>query len=194
MVKSNGQLDLVLGCMFSGKSTELIRRIRLYRLVKKNILVISHTADARYERSEVNVVTHNQDKEMALKVSELLPICTLSDYSSADIIFIDEGQFFKDIVPFVHRAIDIDGKHVVISALDGDFNRQPFENISYLIPMADTYTKLTALCPLCCDGTPAIFSKLLIPPPFQRASHQVLVGGEESYMSVCRRHYYSSVA
>ena len=183
-----GQLDLVLGCMFSGKSTELIRRIRLYRLIKKNILVISHTADARYDRSEVHVVTHNQDKEMALKTSELLPLLHTHDYNTADIIFIDEGQFFKDIVPFIKQAVDIHAKHVVVSALDGDFNRTPFENISSLISIADTYTKLTALCPLCCDGTPAIYSKLLIHPA-NATPERMLVGGEETYMSVCRRHY-----
>jgi thymidine kinase len=190
MVNSIGQIDLVLGCMFSGKSTELIRRIRLYRLIKKNVLVVSHSADARYEASEVHVVTHNQDRERALKTSELLPIRTRPDYPSIDIIFIDEGQFFGDIVPFVKTAVDVDGKHVVVSALDGDFNRTPFENISHLISMADTYTKLTALCPLCCDGTPAIYSKLLKQPSIDMAvSSQVLVGGEESYMSVCRKHY-----
>lgn len=174
--------------MFSGKSTELIRRIRLYRQTPaKSILVVSHTADARYERSEVHVVTHDQDKELAFKTSSLLPLCSRPDYPTIDILFIDEGQFFDDIVAFVKKAVDVDHKHVVVSALDGDFNRRPFENISNLIAMADTYTKLTALCPLCGDGTPAIFSKLKhspsAPPP------QVLVGGEESYVSVCRKHY-----
>lgn len=185
---TTGQLDLILGCMFSGKSTELIRRIRLHRLIKKNILVISHTADARYERSEVHVVTHNQDKEIALKVNELMPLLTTPDYNTAEIIFIDEGQFFKDVVQFSKQAVDIDSKHLVVSALDGDFNRIPFENISSLISLADSYTKLTALCPLCCNGTPAIYSKLLIPPTTP-STDSMLIGGDETYMSVCRKHY-----
>lgn len=177
-----GSLELIVGNMFSGKSSELIRRINREKSIRKRILVINYSLDNRY--SPFGVVTHDQIKVNCLKVSKLsdIPKESLTDYDS---FFIDEAQFFVDIYQFVVDLVDNYHKHVVVSGLDGDFNRQPFGDLLKLVPMADSIMKLKSYCVRCCNGTMAPFSKKIV------ESNNVIDIGSENYIPVCRFHYFN---
>ena len=178
----NGKLELILGPMFAGKSTYVIGFIRRARVINKLVLVIKPLID---NRSELNrIVSHNKDSEECLIIDNLLNIdeTLIKKY---DIIVIDEGQFFVNLKTIVLNWVEKFNKHVIISGLDGDFKRDSIGEINSLIPYADKYKKLTALCKYCNDGTPALFSHRID----KDNGTQILIGSEESYVSLCRFHY-----
>ncbi len=180
-----GRLELIIGCMYSGKTTELMRRVQMYQVLKKRIVVYTHSSDSRYSKSG-NIATHNRAIMSAIPLSKLSGSESKDDYKEADIVFIEEGQFFPDLVEFVLSAVNRDNKIVVVSGLDGDFQLNPFENIVRLIPHSEGITKLTALCKMCGDGTQACFSKRLVD-----SKERELVGSDGIYEAVCRYHYYN---
>jgi len=172
------KLELIIGPMFSGKSTEIIRRIRLLNKINKKVLVVKPTIDNRYITNKVT--THNFDSVDCLVVTNLSEINNIiKDY---DTLVIDEGQFFSDLKENVINWInDI---NIIVAGLDGDFQRKPFGQILELIPYSDKCYKLSSLCNICNDGTKAPFSFRKI-----KTDDTILVGGEESYIPVCRKHY-----
>lgn len=176
-----GRLELYIGPMYSGKSTELIKQVRLFKVINKRVLILKPHIDTRYDANRI--ISHNGEKEDSITTDNLLEISddTLKEY---EIIIIDEGQFFKSLKEVCLNWVDNLHKHVIIGGLDGDFQRAPFGEILDLIPHADKYIKLTALCKYCNDGTPGIFSKRII-----NNQDQILIGGSESYIPVCRHHY-----
>lgn len=180
---SNGALELIMGCMFSGKSTELLRRIRMHRMLGRNVTVIKHAIDNRYGNG-LKVCSHDMDEEPAMVLDNLMSYTHNSCFAKANVICIDEGQFFDDIEEFVRLAVDTLKKHVIVSGLDGTFERKPFKNMVNLISMADHYVKLNALCTICKNGTPASFSRRLI-----NDTAETLIGGSDKYISVCRHHF-----
>ena len=176
-------LELIIGPMFSGKSTELIRLIRIARLLERPLMIVTHAMDTRYDSD--HVVSHNHEKEECLAVEALEPLINTPQFHAAHMIFVEEGQFFNDLASFVKAAVDTHGKHVVVAALDGTYKRTPFQQVVDLIPFADKVLRVTALCMYCKDGTPA---------PFTFRSHSsdasvVLVGGADVYQSLCRHHF-----
>jgi thymidine kinase len=175
----NGRLELIIGNMFSGKSTELIRRMHKLKSINKRIIVINYSGDTRY--SSGNVSTHSGNTVDSLHLKYLCDFNKMNDY---DCIFIDEGQFFIDLHIAVNKLVDTHHKHVIISGLDGDYNRKEFGDIIKLIPICDTVDKLTAYCNKCNNGTPAPFSKKLIPTGIL-----IDIGGSDKYIPVCRYHY-----
>ena len=181
-------LELILGCMRSGKTSMLIRYIKRCLSIDKNILVLSHVSDTRYGNNVI--ATHDKVKVECICLENLNDIFESEDYTDqfneAEFVFIEEGQFFEDIVEFCKKAVDQENKKVVVSALDGDFQRRSFKVIADLIPLADEYTKLTALCQICKDGTKAIFSKRIVDNQECK-----LVGADGVYLSVCRKHYFA---
>jgi thymidine kinase len=177
------RLDLILGPMFAGKSSAVIARLRRARALGWKTLLLTSALDTRY--GEVgDVVTHDKESVSAIGVRELMPCLQTVAFQEARLVIIEEAQFFVDLVAFV-RAVEKSGKDVVVVGLDGDSERRPFGGLLELVPLADTVTKLTALCKRCGDGTEALFSAA-----FAGAEKpQVHVGGEESYEPLCRRHY-----
>ena len=181
-------IDLVLGPMFAGKSTELLRRIKRwdypyfqfnynifrYQFASKKCLVIKYAKDTRY--SDKCVSTH--DKQMIEAVS----CVSLSEIEEKaidfDIIGIDEGQFFEEIVEFSESMANL-GKTVIIAALDGTFERKPFGRILELIPLAENVTKLDAVCVEW--NHLASFTKRTCD-----SKETELIGGDEIYRPVCR--------
>jgi thymidine kinase len=178
-----GRLELILGPMFSGKSAELIRIINRYECIKKNILTITHTIDNRYGNGVIS--SHNRIQKKSISVENLFTILETDEYKESEIIIVEEGQFFQDLKKFVVRAIDIDNKHVIVAGLSGDFRREPFGQILELIPLAEQITKLSAFCKLCNDGTPGDFTKRIE----KDSTEQTLVGNDNYYLAVCRKHY-----
>ena len=177
----SGRIDIIMGCMFSGKSTEIIKTINRYRVLGKKIMIINHKSDTRYK--ENSIVTHDKISVDSICVSNLDTIKNDTEYNTSDVIVIEEGQFFGDLYEFATTASDIDNKIVIVAGLDGDSNRNQFGDILKLIPHCETVIKLHALCVKCKDGTPACFSKRLI-----NNDSQVLIGVDE-YIAVCRYHY-----
>ena len=182
-MNNNGSLELIIGPMFSGKSTELIRQIRRRKTINKKVLVIKPAIDTRYNNK---LTSHNFESENCVVLDNLKDIET-DEINKHDTIVIDEGQFFTDLKENVINWVDTQNKDVIIGGLDGDFERKPMGQILDLIPHADKYTKLRALCKICNDGTDAIFSKRKI-----NVSNNILIGGEESYIPVCRKHYFNN--
>lgn len=173
------RIEIIIGPMFSGKSTELLRRLNRYNAININTLVINHTLDKRTNNS---IKTHNNLKMDALKVTNLVEIIDTDTYKKASIIGIDEAQFFSDLKEFIVKS-ESQNKTIIIAGLDGDYLRKPFGQILECIPLCDDLLKLKSMCTLCKDGTPALFSKRII-----EKKDKVLVGDKE-YIAVCRKHY-----
>jgi thymidine kinase len=165
--------------MFAGKSTELVRRLAKHERAHRNLLVVKYKHDTRYSE-QATLSTHDK-----ADIVNARPCKTLNElyedesrYRAAEVIGIDEGQFFPDLVEFCDTAA-CEGKTVIVSALDATFQRQPFGSVCDLVAVSDEVVKLSAVCEVCnCD---AIFSWRRV------AEQQVeLIGGENMYMAVCR--------
>ena len=174
-----GRLDIILGCMFSGKSNELIRRVKRYRSIGKRTILINYIDDNRYSTDCVS--THDDVHLECVKVRNLSEIDI--NYDDYDVIAIDEGQFFKDLYIFIATVLKLYKKDVIVASLDGDYQQQVFGDVLQLIPLADDVIKLKALCVKCSDGTSASFTKKII-----NSNIKEEIGGSDKYTSVCRFH------
>jgi thymidine kinase len=179
-----GKLTIIMGCMFSGKSTELLRLYRRYirTYAESQIMVINHSLDERYGNNVVS--THDKMQIPSIMVNDLKNLRDNEQYQQSKIIFIEEAQFFKNLKESVVKAVDLDQKIVYVFGLDGDFKREKFGEILDLIPYCDDIIKLKAICHKCTDGTEAIFTKRI-----SKSKEQTLVGSENSYIAVCRKHF-----
>ena len=180
-----GRIEIILGCMFSGKSTELLRSISRYDAINNSILLINSTKDTRTGKS---IKTHNNDVKTALKLDNLMELFNkdnLESYNNAKVIGIDESQFFPDLLKFIEQS-ERDDKIIIIAGLDGDSNRKPFGQILSCIPLCDTIVKLKAMDMISKDGTPAIFTKRI-----DNSSEQIYIGAKNKYLAVSRKNYLS---
>ena len=184
MNRSNGYLNLIIGPMFSGKSTKLIQYIKKYKTLNKKLMIIKPSIDNRYTESS-DICTHDMEKQSCITIDKdrLSDIITNIDYTQSEIIMIEEGQFFTNLYQTIVQMLT-DNKIIFISALNGDSNQELFGEIYKLISICDNIEFLQALCLDCADGTPAIFSKRL-----STDQTQILVAGSTEYKAVCRKHY-----
>ena len=182
-----GRIELIIGCMYSGKTSQLLSLIKRYKSIKTNMMVINYLEDTRYGNDN-KIYSHDKNSIEAIPLDNLNKLVTDSkyreQYREAETIFINEGQFFENLLEFTTNAANNDDKTIIICGLDGDYLRRPFGDILYLIPHADKVTRLEALCKICGNGTPGIFTKRII-----KTEGQKLIGGDESYIPVCRNHY-----
>lgn len=181
----DGYLKIVIGCMFSGKTTYIIRECKKWQSIGKNVLMINYVLDRRYTDKD-QVVSHDKNSIKCLMVescdSELDKTVELYD-----VILINEAQFFSDLAPTVRRWVDSLKKIVIVSGLDGNYMRGKFGDILDLVCDSDDVVKLTALCSICKDGTPAIFTWKLFDNP---VDGDVLIDvGTDKYVPLCRKHY-----
>ena len=176
----SGKVEIVIGCMFSGKSTELIRRISRYEAIGHQTLLVNHLLDTRTGKS---VKTHSNQERIAIKTNTLLGIMNKPSYKNSKVIGIDEAQFFPDLYQFIIES-EKDNKIIIIAGLDGDSNRKPFGQILQCVPLCDEIIKLTAMDMVSKDGTPAIFTKRIV-----ENNKQILVGAKDYFMAVCRKNY-----
>lgn len=165
-----GFLKVITGCMFSGKTTTLINLIKKER----NPLVINSILDTR--PTSDSIMSHNNEKIDSLKVNKLCDV-DITNYSH---IFVDEAQFFEDLLEFVKKCMTFD-KHLVIAGLDGDYKQNPFGQIVDCIPLADEIYKFTSKCYVC--GNTAPFTKRIV-----NSDQCILVGAENIYKPSCRLH------
>jgi thymidine kinase len=186
MKKSPGKLEVVCGSMFSGKSEELMYRLRRAEYAKKKVLTIKHEIDNR--KSFSCIVSHKGSSR------EAFPIGSCEDSLSAldrlvddtiEVIGIDEIQFFPEpTIDLIHKWLD-QGKRVIVAGLDLDFRGEPFGIVPNLLALADEVDKLRAICTAC--GDEANFSQRLINgKPARYDDATILVGGEECYEPRCR--------
>lgn len=187
---NHGFLNLIIGPMFSGKSTRLIHYIRKYKTLNFPMMVIKPSIDTRYTDSS-EICTHNFEKESCISygVDSLKEIFTDEHYESSKIIIIEEGQFFSSLYDHVKQMTDIDKKIVYVTALNGDSNRQLFGDVYKLLPLCDNIEFMQALCIQCSDGTFGIYSKRY---DEKASKDQVCVAGSSVYHAVCREHYFDN--
>jgi thymidine kinase len=171
--------------MYSGKTTELMRQIMRYKTLNKKGMIITHSCDTRYSDAG-NIATHNKETMTAVPMSRLEASFDNPLFAEADVVFIEEAQFFPDLLSFVTTAANKHNKTVIVCGLDGDFQLKPFEQVVQLIPQAERVQKFNALCKKCGDGTEACFSKRIV-----NSSERELVGSDGVYEAVCRYHYYN---
>jgi len=165
-----------MGNMFSGKTSELVRRLKRYEVIGKSILVINSNKDTRCLEHVLR--THDNMKFDCVKTNNLDEL----NYDKVDVIAIDEAQFFVGLRQFVKKALGHD-KTVLLTGLDGDYKQEKIGEILDCVPLADKVFKLTAMCMECMDGTHGPFTKRIV-----NSDKVELVGGKEMYMAVCRKH------
>lgn len=176
-------INLFLGPMWSAKSSRLIHEYQKWHCINKPTLVINHQIDNRYGQDSY-LYTHDQIRIPCILVDQLANV-DQQLIQNCEAIFINEGQFFSDLLYYCLEWCEQQGKHIYVVGLDGDRHRQKFGQIIDLIPYADHYEKLKAKCKLCLDGTHAIFT---YDQTDNQNENQIKVGSEQ-YLPLCRKHY-----
>jgi thymidine kinase len=181
-------LKLIIGPMFSSKSSSLLKEINRYKYITNKILVINHKLDKkRHSNGNGNLRTHDSESVESLMLESLAELNNNNNYNNADIILIDEGQFFNDLYTFIKNELQKNTKKIyIVAGLSSDFNMNPIGDIIKLIPLADDIIKLSALCIYCKDGTNANFTQLKVP---NENKGNFCVAGIDKYEPVCRFHF-----
>ena len=171
-----GWIEVIAGSMFSGKSEELIRRLRRAQIARQHVQIFKPTIDTRYSRDEI--VSHSDMKipsETVRTSAELLARVK----PDTEVIGIDEGQFFDAELPAVCVSLAQNGKRVIVAGLDQDYLGKPFEPMPQLLAIAEYITKTLAICMVC--GGPASQTQRLV-----ASTERVLVGASGTYEARCR--------
>ena len=170
------EIHLIIGPMFSGKTTELLRVAKRLRSINLKVLLINYEEDTRYSCTEMK--THDKEGLPCIFTKNLFEI-DISDY---DIICINEAQFFTRLYEYCEYALHLN-KSVYIAGLDGDYKQEKFGEVLDIIPLCNNIIKLHAFCKICGDGTPAHFTERLT-----NETEIKLIGSEDMYIPVCRKH------
>ncbi|MEM6344268.1 MAG: thymidine kinase [Bacteroidota bacterium] len=177
--RKTGWIEVVCGSMFSGKTEELIRRLRRAEIANQRIKIFKPGVDTRYSAKEI--VSHNRNAIPSIAVEESKQILLLAD--GADVIGIDEAQFFDESIVNVARELANQGFRVIVAGLDMDFRGQPFGPMPGLMATAEFVTKVHAICQQC--GSLANFSYRK-----KRDDNEILLGEKDAYEPRCRKCYY----
>jgi thymidine kinase len=200
VVNQSSYLELIIGPMFSGKTSKLVEIYKQCNFCNIPVAVINHSIDKRYD--ETLLSTHDKIMIPCIQTNKLIDIWHYKEYLdtniretvnlprledslkliNASVILINEGQFFEDLYPAVEHMLR-HNKKIYIGGLDGDFERKKFGQILDLIPLCDKINKLTSLCSLCKDGSAGIFSKRIT------GEKEQTVVGADNYIPVCRGCY-----
>jgi thymidine kinase len=171
----SGSIEVICGSMFSGKTEELIRRLRRAQIAKLNVEIFKPKTDTRYD--ENSVVSHDLNSIQSTPVDNSASILLLS--SNTEVVGIDEAQFFDDQLPDVCNTLANRGIRVIIAGLDMDFQGKPFGPMPELMSIAEVVNKVHAVCLQC--GGPATYSYRTVP-----SESKILLGEKESYEPRCR--------
>ena len=176
-------ITLLLGPMFSGKTTLLLDYERRFRIANRNVLIIKYSHDNRY--SQTTVVSHNgiHSKSSLVNADHLLHISP-DLFANVNAILIDEGQFFPDLRAFCEMHVTTT---IVVSGLSGDYQQRPFAPINDIIPFADSIVFCNSICTKCGENAP--FTVRL-----SNEAQQTIIGGSELYEPRCRAHLYAQSA
>jgi thymidine kinase len=206
----SGELHIIMGPMFSSKSSELIRQVEKYTACDIQVCVVNHELDTRYNTTSMSehhfsgICTHDGRKQRGIQTSNLSELFEIHQYQNAKVVCIDEGNFFKNLYRDVLLMVERDHKVVYVAGLNGTYERKEFGELSHLLPIADSITMLQSICVDCNDGkTPAIFTKLrtdtklksTIDDPADLVKEigngkvEIQIGGKDKYKPVCRQHF-----
>ncbi|PID80880.1 thymidine kinase [bacterium DOLJORAL78_65_58] len=175
----SGWIEIICGPMFSGKSEELIKRLRRAQIARRRVQIFKHGIDARYDAT--SIVSHSQMSLPGVAINDVNDILRLVD-DRTELVAIDEGQFFSEDIVAVANKLANQGKRVIVAGLDLDYLGRPFGPMPQLMSCAEYVTKQLAICMSC--GEPANFTQRLT-----SATEQVVVGADETYEARCRRHF-----
>ena len=173
---NHGWIEVITGSMFSGKSEELIRRLRRAQIARQKVQIFKPSIDDRY--SEDHIISH---REMRIPSENLSSSRALLERVAKDteVVGIDEGQFFDAELPAVCSTLADQGKRVIVAGLDQDYLGKPFEPMPQLLAIAEYITKTLAICMVC--GAPANHTQRLV-----ASKERVLVGAQGLYEARCR--------
>ena len=174
---TQGWIEVIVGSMFSGKSEELIRRLRRAQIARQRVQIFKPVVDTRF--ADDQIVSHS---EMRIESCAVRSSRELLDRVRADteVVGIDEGQFFDQELPMICNTLAEQGKRVIVAGLDQDYLGKPFEPMPQLLAIAEYITKTHAICMVC--GNPANHTQRLVP-----SGDRVLVGATGLYEARCRR-------
>jgi len=182
MPKDTGWIEVITGCMFSGKTEELIRRLRRAQIAKQKVKIFKPEIDVRY--SENSIVSHNEQSlpsEIIKDINEVLDL-----YENAQVVGIDEAQFFSSDIVNVCHTLANRGIRVIVAGLDQDYRGIPFEPVPQLLAVAEYITKSLAVCVVC--GNPADKTQRKT-----TSAERVIVGAADIYEARCRKCHYIPV-
>jgi thymidine kinase len=173
-----GWIEVICGSMFSGKTEELIRRLKRAKIARQKVEIFKPEVDKRYD--EFNVVSHDENAILSTPVQSASQILLLTN--DVNVVGIDEAQFFDNELPAVCNQLASSGIRVIVAGLDMDYLGKPFGPMPALIAIAEDVTKVHAVCMSC--GDLAQFTHRIV-----KDDHLVMLGEMESYEPLCRRCY-----
>lgn len=179
-----GRIECICGCMYSGKSEEMIRRLRRATIAKEEVVACKPVLDKRYH--ELSIASHSGERLSCKAVQDPLELYKLVQevHPYASVVGIDEVQFFSNDIIGVVRQLSSEGRRVIVAGLDMDFRGEPFGSVPVLMALADEVTKLKAVCVRCHkDATRT--QRLVAGQPAHYTDSLILVGGAESYEARC---------
>jgi thymidine kinase len=183
-VYPHGYLELAIGPMFSGKTSWILQKYQQHMYCDNKVVVINHAEDVRYDSTMLS--THDKKMIPCIQLTDFneksLDTTVTNNIITADVILINEGQFFTGLFHFVNMLLE-KKKIIYICGLDGDFKQKKFGELLDLIPICDKVYKLRSLCSLCKNGTRAIFSHRV-----NKVIEQKLIGSD-MYIPLCRKCY-----
>lgn len=174
-----GWIEVICGSMFSGKTEELIRRLKRARIANLKVEIFKPALDTRY--AETSIVSHDTNAIISTPIDNSQKILLMTQ--DVDVVGVDEAQFFDDQLPMVCDQLAHQGIRVIIAGLDMDFTGKPFGQMPFLMAKADFVTKLHAICVKC--GHLASFSYRKVPN-----DDRVVLGSQDLYEPRCRKCYY----
>ncbi len=186
MFYTSGWIHVITGCMFCGKTDEMLRLLRRFSIAGRRVVLIKPRIDTRTDESTVE--SRSGARYEARSVDDSSQIEALAD--GADVVAVEEAQFMDDALPDVATRLADSGKQVLVAGLDLDFRGAPFGPMPRLMALADQVTKLTAICHVC--GEPATRTqRLLEGEPAASNSPLIVIGGmgDETYEARCRQHH-----
>ena len=179
MPKDTGWIEVIAGCMFSGKTEELIRRLRRAQIAKQSVKIFKPLIDDRY--SGDSIVSHNEQSLPSVQIKDINQIRELM--GDARVIGIDEAQFFTSDIVNLCNELANEGRRVIVAGLDQDYTGVPFEPMPQLLAVAEFITKSLAICVAC--GNPADRTQRKT-----TSSERVVVGASDIYEARCRQCHY----
>jgi thymidine kinase len=174
-----GWIEVITGCMFSGKTEELIRRLRRAQIAKQKVKIFKPKIDARYSKN--SIVSHNEQSLPSILIEDIIEV--LDHANGAQVIGIDEAQFFNESIIHICNKLASQGKRVIVAGLDQDYTGKPFDPMPQLLAIAEYITKQHAICVVC--GNPADRTQRKT-----TESERVIVGAADIYEARCRKCHY----
>lgn len=178
LTQQQGRIEVICGSMFSGKTEELIRRLKRARIARQRVEIYKPAIDTRY--SDNNVVSHDANSIPSTPVESARSILLMA--SDAQVVGIDEAQFFDDTIVEVCNELANSGKRVIVAGLDMDFKGIPFGPMPQLMAIAENVTKVHAIC-VKCGNLAHVLHRIV------KAEQRVLLGEQHEYEPLCRQCY-----